>query len=87
MPWVTYAQAADLLDCHVSLVDKLAAAGQLTSRRRRIARPRPGGGAGTATHVHRERLPAIENGGRYWVWRDHLEMVEAARLARKTRRP
>ena len=32
-------------------------------------------------------LPAVENGGRFWVRRDHLEQVEAARLVRKTRRP
>ena len=37
--------------------------------------------------IHRGKLPSVENGGRYWVRRDHLEQVEAARLVRKTRRP
>ena len=37
--------------------------------------------------IHRGTLPATENGGRCWVWRDLLEQVEAARLVRKTRRP
>ena len=37
--------------------------------------------------IHRERLPAVENGGRYWVRRDLLEQVEAARLVWRTRRP
>ena len=37
--------------------------------------------------IHRERLPAVESGGSYWVRRDLLEMVEAARLVSKTRRP
>jgi len=36
--------------------------------------------------IHRGTLPAAENGGRFWVWRDLLEQVEAARLVRKTRR-
>ena len=36
--------------------------------------------------IHRGTLPATENGGRFWVRRDRLEQVEAARLARKTRR-
>jgi excisionase family DNA binding protein len=36
--------------------------------------------------IHRGRLPAVENRGRYWVRRDLLEQVEAARLVRKTRR-
>ena len=39
------------------------------------------------SRIHRERLPAVENGGRYWVRRDHLEQVEAARLASRTRSP
>jgi excisionase family DNA binding protein len=37
--------------------------------------------------IHRGKLPAVENGGRFWIRRDHLEQVEAARLVRKTRRP
>ena len=36
--------------------------------------------------IHRGTLPAVENGGRFWVRRDLLEQVEAARLVRKTRR-
>ena len=36
--------------------------------------------------IHRGTLPAEDNGGRFWVRRDHLEQVEAARLVRKTRR-
>jgi excisionase family DNA binding protein len=35
--------------------------------------------------INRGKLPAVENGGR--LRRDLLEQVEAARLARKTRRP
>ena len=35
--------------------------------------------------IHRDRLPA--SGGRLLVRRDHLEMVEAARLVRRTRWP
>jgi hypothetical protein len=35
--------------------------------------------------IHRGTLPATENGGRFWVRRDLLEQVEAARLVRKTR--
>jgi excisionase family DNA binding protein len=37
--------------------------------------------------IKRERLPSVEHGGRVWVRRDHLEMIEAARLVRRTRRP
>ena len=37
--------------------------------------------------ITRDKLPAVRNGGRLWVRRDLLEQVEAARLARKTRRP
>jgi len=37
--------------------------------------------------IHRGTLPTVENGGRFWVRRDLLEQVEAARLAAKTRRP
>ena len=37
--------------------------------------------------INRGRLPAVKNGGRFWVRRDLLEQVEAARLVRKTRRP
>lgn len=37
--------------------------------------------------IHRDRLPAVANGGRFWVRRDLLEQVEAARLVRRTRRP
>jgi len=37
--------------------------------------------------IHRERLPATEKDGRWWVRRDLLEQVEAARLAGKTRLP
>jgi len=33
--------------------------------------------------IQRGKLPATENGGRYWVRRDLLEQVEAARLVRK----
>jgi excisionase family DNA binding protein len=36
--------------------------------------------------IHRGKLPSVQKGGRYWVRRDHLELVEAARLVRKTRR-
>ena len=36
--------------------------------------------------IHRGTLPATENAGRFWVRRDLLEQVEAARLVRKTRR-
>jgi len=36
--------------------------------------------------IHRGKLPAVKNGGRVWVRRDHLEQVEAARLVQKTRR-
>jgi hypothetical protein len=42
--------------------------------------------AGVIGRIHRERLPAVEN-GRLWVRRDLLEQVEAARLAQNTRRP
>ena len=38
------------------------------------------------SRIHRGKLPAVENGGRFWIRRDHLEQVEAARLVRKTRR-
>ena len=37
--------------------------------------------------ITRDKLPAVKNGGRYWVRRDLLEQVEAARLVRQTRRP
>ena len=37
--------------------------------------------------IHRGTLPAVENGGRFWVRWDLLEQVERARLARRTRRP
>lgn len=37
--------------------------------------------------INRGKLPAVQNGGRWWVRRDLLEQVEAARLVRKTRRP
>lgn len=37
--------------------------------------------------IRTQRLPGVEHRGRQWVRRDHLEQVEAARLARKTRRP
>lgn len=37
--------------------------------------------------INRGTLPATKNGGRFWVRRDLLEQVEAARLVRKTRRP
>jgi len=37
--------------------------------------------------IHRGTLPAVENGVRFWVGRDHPEQAEAARLLRKTRRP
>lgn len=37
--------------------------------------------------IRTERLPGVEHGGRQWVRRDHLELVGAARLARKTGRP
>lgn len=40
-----------------------------------------------AYRIRTERLPGVEHRGRQWVRRDHLEQVEAARLARKTRRP
>ena len=36
--------------------------------------------------IHRGKLPSVQKGGRYWVRRDHLELVEAARLVRKMRR-
>jgi excisionase family DNA binding protein len=36
--------------------------------------------------INRGKLPAVENAGRYWVPRDLLEQVEAARLVGKTRR-
>jgi len=36
--------------------------------------------------IHRGTLPATESGGRFWVRRDLLEQVEAARLVRKSRR-
>jgi excisionase family DNA binding protein len=135
--WVTYAQAAELLGCHVSNVAKLVAKGQLQSRgyvrdgsldradvealaeRRareretQAARPprryqrvdhRPAAehewlsirevaallgvtGPAVMGRIHRERLPAVQNGGRWWVRRDLLEQVEAARLVRRTRRP
>jgi excisionase family DNA binding protein len=133
---VTYAQAAEMLACHVSNVPKLVRRGLLTSVRRRegaldraevealaerraterearAARPprryqrvdyRPDtdhdwlsprqvaellGVTPTAVRrrIQRETMPATENGGRYWVRRDLLEQVEAARLVRKTRRP
>ena len=37
--------------------------------------------------IRRGTLPAVESGGRFWVRRDLLEQVEAARLVRETRRP
>jgi predicted DNA-binding transcriptional regulator AlpA len=40
-----------------------------------------------ASRIKRERLPATESHGRWWVRRDLLEQVEGARLVRKTRRP
>jgi excisionase family DNA binding protein len=131
---VTYAQAAEILGCHVSNVPKLVRRGHLTSTRRREgalerrqveqlaearrieqeARKRrtpkcykrvdhrpdhdhdwlsPKQVAAllgvTATAVRqrlrRGRLPATESGGRWWIRRDLLEQVEAARLVRKTR--
>jgi len=33
--------------------------------------------------IHRGTLPAVENGGRFWVRRDHLEQVGPARLVRR----
>jgi len=32
--WITQTEAAEILDCHVSLIGKLVAKGQLTSRGR-----------------------------------------------------
>lgn len=132
--WVTYAEAAEILGCHVSNVSKLVDKGELNStgrrgasfdrdsveslakrrdveRQARVLRPRgyqridhrpdhehewlsPREVAKllgvTRTAVSRRirtgRLPGVVNGGRQWVRRDHLEQVEAARLARKTRR-
>ena len=40
-----------------------------------------------ASRIKRERLPATQSGGRHWVRADHLELVERARLASRTRRP
>lgn len=133
--WVTYAEAAEILGCHVSNVSKLVDKGQLSSTgqrgasfdrdgveelaRRRQARremleqrtrkyqridhrpdhehewlsPREVAELLGVTpqavlrRIRTERLPGVEHGGRRWVRRDHLEQVEAARLARKTRRP
>lgn len=36
--------------------------------------------------IHRGKLPAVENGGRFRRRQDLLEQVEAARLVRMTRR-
>jgi excisionase family DNA binding protein len=37
--------------------------------------------------IHRGRLPATKNNGRYYVRADLLELIERARLATKTRNP
>ena len=42
---------------------------------------------GIHQRIRRERLPAVKNQGRWWVRRDLLEQVEAARLAVRTRTP
>lgn len=130
--WVTYAQAAEILGCHISNVPKLVSKGQLTSRGRRGAsfdrdrveqlalarastrrprkldraprpdrRPDPDHEWLTASEaarrlgvtrpavskrVRRGRIPAVEHNGRLWIRADHLELVERARLAARTRR-
>ena len=135
---LTYAQAADVLGCHVSNVAKLVAKGRIPlhvepgARRgyllreeveslaeaRRVAavarkgrvhrRPlvdrRPDAEhdwltpsevgrligmtqQGVLARARRGALPATRNGGRWWIRRDHLEQVEAARLVGRTRRP
>jgi excisionase family DNA binding protein len=134
--WITYAEAADVLGCHVSNVPKLIHKGHLKSqgrvrsgslhlhevealaeerrrtresyvrkphtRKRVDNRPdfdhewltasqvdrllgvtRPA----VTKRIQRERLPAVQSGGRWWVRRDLLEQVEAARLAARTRLP
>jgi excisionase family DNA binding protein len=131
--WVTYAQAADILGCHVSAVPKMVRRGELNTRgrqrgalsreqveelayRRRTDRQRPKGRAhsrpridhrldhehewltpcqvadltgvtavAVRRRIHRGRLPAVESGGRLWVRYDHLQLVERARLAGRTR--
>lgn len=134
---LTYAEAAEILGCHVSNVPKLIRKGDLTSNgahgpgARSLSRPeverlaerrrqprlvtkprrvpprvdnRPDAAhewltasqvarllgltrPAVAKRIQRERLPAVHTGGRWWVRRDLLEQVEAARLVAKTRRP
>lgn len=133
--WVTYAEAAEILGCHVSNVAKLVEKGQLNSSgqrgasfdrnqveqfalrreaKRQVRAQRSRGyqridqrpdqnhdwlsprqvaallgvsPQAITRRIRTDRLPAVENGGRHWVRRDHLEQVEAARLVRRTRRP
>lgn len=135
--WITYAEAAVILGCHVSNVPKLVNKGELASHggsRGALSRVEVEGLATRRAElrearlnrtvrstyrrvdhrpdhehewlsirevaelvgvtrpaiqgrIHRGRLPAVENGGRYWVRADHLELVERARLVQRTRRP
>lgn len=134
---ITFAQAADLLGCHVSNIPKLIERGKLTrhlafgrkrgylsrtdvedlaeARRASALKPRvyvrPGKidrrpdtkhewltpsqagrlvgitAQGIHKRIHRQRLPAVIHHDRWWIRRDHLEQIEAARLAQTTRRP
>jgi hypothetical protein len=36
--------------------------------------------------IHRDRLPAVWQGGRWWIREDVLTIIEAGRLGTKTRR-
>ena len=42
---------------------------------------------GILARIRRGRLPATRDHGRWWVRRDHLEQVEASKLAAQTRAP
>lgn len=41
---------------------------------------------GVRKRIARERVPAVRHRGRWWIRRDLLEQVEAARLVTRTRR-
>jgi hypothetical protein len=42
---------------------------------------------GVTQRLRRGRVPGVHKGRQWWVRADHLEQVEAARLAVRTRRP
>lgn len=134
---VTYAQAAEILDFHVSNIPRLIATGRLTvhrppgrvrghldraevealvvaraeaaaarkvyKRRQRVDRRpdtdhdwlTPDQAArligityqGVLKRIYRETLPAVLHMDRWWIRRDHLELVEHAHAAQRTHQP